>query len=108
MSDPTRAHDSDRPDRQTESGNEPNTSLTGLWSWALYDWGNSAYWTVIQTFIFPPYFTQEVAADVETGSRLWGIMLGIVVLIVAIGVRGRIVSHLGQGSVLNLFSVLWL
>jgi len=45
--------DSDRPDRQTEFGSEPNASLTGLWSWALYDWGNSAYWTVIQTFIFP-------------------------------------------------------
>lgn len=77
--------DSDRPDHQTESRNEPNTSLTGLWSWAMYDWANSAYWTVIQTFIFPPYFTQEVAVDEESGSRLWGTTLGIAGLIIAIG-----------------------
>jgi len=77
--------DSNRTDRQTESGNEPNTSLTGLWSWAMYDWANSAYWTVIQTFIFPPYFTQEIAADEESGSRLWGTTLGIAGLIIAIG-----------------------
>lgn len=77
--------DSDRADRQTESGNEQNTPLTGLWSWALYDWANSVYWTVIQTFVFPPYFTREIAADEESGSRLWGTTLGIAGLIIALG-----------------------
>jgi UMF1 family MFS transporter len=90
--------DSDRPDHQTESRNEPNTSLTGLWSWAMYDWANSAYWTVIQTFIFPPYFTQEVAVDEESGSRLWGTTLGIAGLIIAIGAPflGAVADQMGR------------
>lgn len=90
--------DSDRPDRQTESEKEPNTSLTGLWSWALYDWANSAYWTVIQTFIFPPYFTQEIVADEETGSRLWGTTLGVAGLVIAIGapLLGAVADQTGR------------
>ncbi len=106
---PNRRPDSDRLDRQTESVNEPNTSLTGLWSWALYDWANSAYWTVIQTFIFPPYFTQEIAADEESGSRLWGTTLGIAGLIVAIGAPflGAVADQTGRRKPwIGLFTIL--
>lgn len=101
--------DSDRPDHQTESRNEPNTSLTGLWSWAMYDWANSAYWTVIQTFIFPPYFTQEVAVDEESGSRLWGTTLGIAGLIIAIGAPflGAVADQTGRRKTwIGLFTAL--
>jgi len=101
--------DSDRSDRQAESRNEPNTSLTGLWSWAMYDWANSAYWTVIQTFIFPPYFTQEVAADEESGSRLWGTTLGVAGLIIAIGAPflGAVADQMGRRKPwIGLFTVL--
>lgn len=101
--------DSDCPDRQTESGNQPDTSLTGLWSWAMYDWANSAYWTVIQTFIFPPYFTQEVAADAESGSRLWGTTLGIAGLLIAIGAPflGAVADQMGRRKPwIGLFTVL--
>ncbi len=95
---PRRGPDSDHLDRQTESGNEPKTSLTGLWSWALYDWANSAYWTVIQTFIFPPYFAQQIAADEESGSRLWGMTLGIAGLVIAIGapLLGAVADQTGR------------
>ena len=110
--------DSDRPDRQTESGNEPNAPLTGLWSWAMYDWANSAYWTVIQTFIFPPYFTQEIALDEESGSRLWGTTLGIAGLFIAIGApflgavadqTGRRKPWIGLFTALTILSIglLW-
>ena len=117
MSDPTIAHDSDRPDRQTESGNEPNTSRAGLWSWALYDWANSAYWTVIQTFIFPPYFIQEIAADQESGSRLWGTTLGVAGLFIAIGApflgavadqTGRRKPWIGLFTALTILSISFL
>lgn len=109
MFDPSIAHNSDHPDHQTESGNEPNTSLIGLWSWAMYDWANSAYWTVIQTFIFPPYFTQEVAADEASGSRLWGTTLGVAGLIVAIGAPflGAVADQMGRRKPwIGLFTVL--
>ena len=110
--------DSDPRDRQAEPGNESHASLTGLWSWAMYDWANSAYWTVIQTFIFPPYFTQEIAADEESGSRLWGTTLGVAGLIIAIGApflgavadqTGRRKPWIGVFTVLTILTIglLW-
>jgi len=32
-------------------------------AWCTYDWANSAFSTVINTFIFSVYFAQAVAAD---------------------------------------------
>jgi UMF1 family MFS transporter len=60
-------------------------SRLGLISWALYDWANSAYATVIQTFVFAPYFTRKVASDEGVGWMLWGTMLGIAGTLVALG-----------------------
>ena len=34
-------------------------------AWAMYDWGNSAFITVIVTAIFPIYYQTVVAADLE-------------------------------------------
>jgi MFS transporter, UMF1 family len=43
-----------------------------LVSWAFYDWANSAFPTVIQTFLFSAYFTTAVAPDETRGTALWG------------------------------------
>ena len=32
-------------------------------SWAMFDWANQPYFTVITTFIFAPYFTSKVIGD---------------------------------------------
>lgn len=52
-------------------------SRAGLISWALYDWANSAFHTIVLTFVFAAYFTRAVAADEVEGSRAWGTALGI-------------------------------
>lgn len=57
----------------------------GLIGWAIYDWANSAYPTVIQTFVFAAYFTRRVAPDQTIGSNLWGNTLGLAGLVVALG-----------------------
>jgi UMF1 family MFS transporter len=44
-------------------------------SWCLYDWANSAYPTIVLTFVFATYFTQAVAADVIAGTAQWGFAL---------------------------------
>ena len=50
----------------------PNRSSTaGLVAWALYDWANSAYPTVIQTFVFSFYFTAAVAQN-KKSARPYG------------------------------------
>ena len=53
-------------------------------SWALYDWANSAWGTVITTFIFATYFTEVIAPNTEIGSVYWGNAIAISGLIIAI------------------------
>jgi UMF1 family MFS transporter len=55
-----------------------------LVSWALYDWANQAYATVIHTFVFSVYFIRSVAADETTGTAQWGMTISIAGLVVAI------------------------
>ena len=42
-----------------------------IWSWACYDWANSAYATLVVTFIYSTYFTQAMAPDELTGTTWW-------------------------------------
>lgn len=44
----------------------------GKFSWALFDWANQPYFTVITTFIFAPYFTSFVVGDPVQGQAYWG------------------------------------
>lgn len=55
-----------------------------LISWALYDFGISAFSAIIQTFIFATYFVTRVSADKTLGSAEWGLATGIASVIVAI------------------------
>ncbi|MAF68940.1 MAG: MFS transporter [Micavibrio sp.] len=43
-----------------------------IFSWALYDWGNSAFSAIILTFVFSIYFSKSVMGDDITGGALWG------------------------------------
>ena len=58
---------------------------SGLAAWCFYDWANSAFPTVITTFIFAAYFTQAVAATAVEGTILWSRALTIAGLVIAIG-----------------------
>ncbi len=42
-----------------------------IWSWALYDWANSAFTTLVVTFIYATYFTKAMAPDEITGTAWW-------------------------------------
>jgi len=43
-----------------------------IWSWALYDWGNSAFATTVMAGFFPLFFKQYWAADLPvTESTFW-------------------------------------
>ncbi|MFN1835473.1 MFS transporter [Balneola sp. MJW-20] len=56
----------------------------GLLSWAFYDWANSAYFVMIQTFVFAAYFAQSIAANETEGTALWGNMIGLAGLVIAL------------------------
>ncbi|WP_424810502.1 MFS transporter [Roseococcus sp. YIM B11640] len=48
------------------------------WAWASYDWANSAFPTVVSTFVIAAYFTKGVAPDPVTGQVMWGWMQALV------------------------------
>lgn len=69
----------------TRSHNAPAPrNRLGLAAWCSYDWANSAFPTVITTFIFAAYFSQAVAATPVEGTVLWSRALTVAGLVVAI------------------------
>lgn len=73
-------------------------SVRALWSWAFYDWANSGFAAVVETFVFAAYFTRQVAADPVSGTALWGHTLGLAGLLVAVAgpVLGAIADQSGR------------
>lgn len=53
-------------------------------SWALYDWANSPFATLIVTFVFPAYFATAVIGDQVAGQARWGFAMGLSGLVVAV------------------------
>ncbi|MFC0388322.1 MFS transporter [Muricoccus vinaceus] len=43
-------------------------------AWSLYDWANSAFPTVVTTFVVATWFAQAVAPDPASGQAMWGWM----------------------------------
>jgi MFS transporter, UMF1 family len=67
------------------SGTPAAGGRRAIWGWALYDFANSAYTTLIVTFIYGVYFTQEIAPDGNTGTALWSWGVTITAIVVALG-----------------------
>ncbi len=49
----------------------------GILAWCLYDWANSAFPTVIVTFVFAAYVTNVIAPTPEIGTGQWGLAMGL-------------------------------
>ena len=70
----------------------------GRVAWCLYDWANSAFPTVIITFVFAAYFTKGVIGDPVAGTAMWGQAMGYSAFIVAImaPILGAVADHTGR------------
>ncbi len=53
-------------------------------SWALYDFANSSFTTLVVTFIYATYFTQGIAADDVTGTSQWSLAVTASAIVVAL------------------------
>lgn len=54
--------------------NEPHrkeATKLGQISWALFDWANQPFFTIITTFIFAPYFANVMVGDPVQGQAAW-------------------------------------
>ncbi|MCG8548432.1 MAG: MFS transporter, partial [Alphaproteobacteria bacterium] len=74
------------------------TTRRAVFSWCLYDWANSAFNTVIGTFVFSVYFARGIYGDETAGSAVWGFALGAAGLGVALlsPVLGAIADNSGR------------
>ncbi len=64
---------------------EPDRRRTkAIIGWCLYDWANSAFPTLISTFVFAAYFTQAIAETPEQGTAQWGLMTGLSAFAIAL------------------------
>ena len=55
-----------------------------IFNFALYDFANSAFTTIIITFIFATYFATQIAPNPMLGQSYWGWTIGITGFLVAI------------------------
>ena len=55
-----------------------------IFNFALYDFANSAFTTIIITFIFATYFATQIAPNPVMGQSYWGWTIGITGFLVAI------------------------
>ncbi|MBT6093699.1 MAG: MFS transporter, partial [Rhodospirillaceae bacterium] len=81
-----------------EAGSPAAEDRKGLIAWSFYDWANSAFPTVITTFVFAAYFAKGVAADEVTGTSQWGYALSLSGLAIAIAgpILGAIADRTGR------------
>ena len=68
-----------------------------IFSWCLYDWANSAFSTVIITFVFGVYFARQIVGDETEGSAQWSFAISLSGLFIAIlsPLLGAIADHSG-------------
>ena len=82
-----------------------------LASWLLFDFANTSFSVMMVTFAFPLYFKNVICEGDPSGDALWGISLGISMLIVAVisPVLGAAADFSGKRKrflfVFTLFSV---
>lgn len=66
-------------------------------SWCLYDWANSAFTTLVVTFVYATYFSQTFAEDADRGTALWsrGITISSVIIALVSPVLGALADRSG-------------
>ena len=59
-------------------------SRLGQFSWALFDWANQPFFTVVTTFIFAPYFANVMIGDAVAGQTAWAFTQSASGIIIAV------------------------
>ncbi len=59
-------------------------SRKGIWGWMLFDWAGQPFHTLVITFIFGPYFVNELSQNAVIGQTNWGYLVGFAGILVAV------------------------
>jgi UMF1 family MFS transporter len=67
-------------------------------AWCVYDWANSAFTTLVVTFVYAAYFAQHFAPDENTGTALWsrGIVVSSILIALLSPTMGAIADRGGN------------
>ena len=55
-----------------------------IWSWAMYDWANSAFTTLVVTFIYSTYYGKVFWPTEEIGTNWWARAVALSSIVVAL------------------------
>jgi UMF1 family MFS transporter len=89
-------------------GRAQGASRRAVAAWCLFDWANSAYPTVVVTFVFAAYYTRAVAGDATAATGQWGQAIALSGLAVALlaPIFGAVADQTGRCKPwLGLFTV---
>jgi len=77
---------------------QSTSSKKSVAAWCLFDWANSAFPTLILTFVFATYFTKSVAKNPIIGTSQWGNAIALAGIMIAIcsPIFGAIADHEGR------------
>jgi UMF1 family MFS transporter len=65
--------------------NPPPPNLKrAVFSWALYDFANSSFTTIVVTFVYSVFFSKAMTGDEVTGSAMWATGVTVSALFIAI------------------------
>ena len=73
-----------------------------VWSWAWYDFANSAFTTLVVTFIYATYFTKVIATNETEGTSQWALAVTVTGIVVAL-VSPYLGALADQGSLRHRF-----
>jgi MFS transporter, UMF1 family len=94
---------------QAAVGSPEKAAFKPVAAFCMYDFANSAFTTIIITFVFATYFAQGVAADPTTGGAQWSFAVAAAGIVIALlsPVLGAIADQTGRRKPwLMAFSVL--
>ncbi len=67
-------------------------------AWALFDWANSPFPTIVMTFVFGTYFTKAIAETPEAGTTQWGWAMALAGFLIAVlgPLTGAMADRMGR------------
>ena len=79
-----------------------------IWSWAMYDFANSAFTTLVVTFIYGTFFTKSIVDNEILGTQYWSWAISFTAIIVALcsPILGAIADNWGSRKRIMLVSTL--
>jgi len=93
------------PSKVSASVRNPGVGKAEVWAWAMFDFANSGYTTVVITAVFNAYFVSVIAGNAHWASLAWTASLAVsyaLVMITAPGLGAYADAHTAKKKLLGM------